>query len=223
MALRVGIVDRRQRSLAVQVAGQVARFPRCIRNRHDLRGRAALLEAFIVEEEECAILTIVNFRNPYRPTQCESELVELEGWPRRGEVAARVQLGIAKEFIQANVVFVGAGSDRDIDVGPGRGTIARGHVGLNLEFGNGVDGGSDRGRLEECAVVVGAVERVVRVVASSTSYGPSLAVQGFAGSARAPRRAWSESNEIIEIAPVKRQFHHLCIVYNCGNRPFGRL
>src|SRR5439155_25522450 len=88
LALRVRIVDRRQRRLAVQVQGQVAPLPRFVRDRHHLRSRTALLETLIVEEEEGAILAVVDLRNPHRSSQCETELVELESRPGGSEVAA---------------------------------------------------------------------------------------------------------------------------------------
>ena len=77
------------------------------------------------------------------------------------------------------MIFVRAGSNRDGDIGTARRAELGRHIGLNLELRNRVDGRGNRGGFEEGSVVVGTVERVVRLVAAATGDGEGSAIQGW--------------------------------------------
>src|SRR5215831_8512023 len=196
LTLRIGIENRGQQRLTVEVRCEIARLPSRVGDRHDLGRRAPLLEAFVVEEEKCTVLAVVKLGDDDGAAESEAELVELERRPCSGEVGARIQLRAAEEFVQADVEIIRAGPDRDVDVGASGSTVPCRHVGLNLEFRNGVDRGSDGGRLEKGAIIVGAIERVVGVVASSARDRPCLPVERLAGAARSAGRAWGESDQV---------------------------
>src|SRR5581483_5693853 len=77
-----------------------------------LKQRRAQALALIIEEEECAVPSVVQFWDENRPTRAGSELISLKAAQRRArpvrEEVVRIQFAVAQEFEETAVQRVGA-------------------------------------------------------------------------------------------------------------------
>src|SRR5262249_34415277 len=74
--------------------------------------------------------------------------------------------------------------------------------------------------LEKRTVVVSAIERVVRVIASPAGYRPCLTIESLTRTACSTGCTWSEADQIVEIAAIQRQFHYLGVVDRSRHHAF---
>ena len=60
----------------------------------------AVLQAFVVDEKEALVVTVINVRHHYGSAQADSKLIAMKRWNEGLEVIAGVQIIVAQVFIE---------------------------------------------------------------------------------------------------------------------------
>ena len=188
----------------VEEAGEIPAELSWTRNHKKLRQRLTDAQAFVIDEEEGAILD-------EGPAESGAELVLLVLRPSEEvESVASIELFVAQEFVQVTVESIGAGLDDGIHDGAVAaaelGTVG---VGLDLEFTNGVDGGLDDVStaiedVAEIGVVVDAIEQ--KVILQGTGAIGTEAPTGLSSRSRlAGGDAGRELGKLGEVPSIQRE------------------
>ena len=179
-------------------------------------------EPLVIHEKERAVLAVIELGNPHRPTERESELViteRRESGTLGVEKIPRVHGGVAQEFEQAAVEFIGARLRNHIDHRAGiAAELGAIKVGLHLELADRFDRrAQDDGDSEALIVVDSVVEEIVRALAVAVreqlAAGPAIvrasaAHNGAAGAEARAVDAGDCGRQRNEVAAVERQLIH---------------
>ena len=174
---------------------------------------------FVIGEKECTVLY-------NRPAVREAELVPLilgVGLIRRGEIVARVERGVAEEFVDRPVRAVRAGVQNDVDLRP-RVTTERRVVGArqHLELSDRVYGRLDPEGVQLRVNVVDAVEqKIVAVFARAVDAESEVSAHAAGRAGRSRDRAGDQQAQFQEVAPVEREPANLAILNHGAER--GRI
>ena len=154
-----GIVDRIERPLrGLGLAEVAATFEE--RRNGGKTGRLPMVQVtFVVEEEERAVLTAIDFGNPHRTSSRAPVLVIAEKGSGGGEGVPRIQCVVAEIFVGRPVIRVGAALGRHVDHTAEREAVLRRHsVRQDLELGDRIHGRVRVDLIQHGIVVVPAVD-----------------------------------------------------------------
>ena len=106
------------------------------------------------------------------------------------EVRPGIERIVTEEFVESAVEVIRTGLNQDVDIGAGRRSVLSAGVRLDLEFLDSIDGRMNGGCLEERAVVVHSIERIVSVVATVAGNGERFTLDRLSTGAGATHRSW---------------------------------